>query len=71
MPSRRKYNGPCPEHLEKKAGCKHCGAYYMQRRYHGGREPPPESKPAPSSSDTHTAPIYRGLHWPAPESQRG
>lgn len=66
MPSRRKYNGPCPEHAEKKSSCKHCGAYYMQQRYHGGTPPPAKKIDPTYRRPKNSSPIYRELHWPAP-----
>ena len=70
MPSARKYHGPCPVHPKKISGCRHCNAYYMQRRYHGGNEPPAKdydgSFQMPAHA-RHSVQIYRGLHWPAPE----
>ncbi len=66
MPSPRKFNGPCPDHSAKKAGCRHCNAYYMQRRYYRSDVPPPEKNYETSFERRHYVTVYRGLHWPAP-----
>lgn len=56
MKTTRKYHGPCSEHPVFRDACRHCKAHREQLRYRGYVKVRTE------------VPIYRGLHWPAPDT---